>query len=148
MSLQVHLGIEDLLYSSIVEMGGASSVAGLQSAIMAVNSGEANYVLMPFGWNGYSVAKTSDRERPDAPARPDNQMFPGRQKLLHALRGLPACSVLCMDIQPAQSVVWHHRLGNGANSVNVEKARAAKRASLHVRTSANLGGLSQLAHGR
>ncbi len=73
-SLQVHLGIEDLLYSSIVEMGGASSVAGLQSAIMAVNSGEANYVLMPFGWNGYSEAKTSDRERPDAPARPDNQM--------------------------------------------------------------------------
>jgi acetyl-CoA acetyltransferase len=73
-SLQVHLGIKDLRYATIVEMGGASSVAGLASAAMAVASGVANYVLMPFGWNGYSEAKTSVRERPDAPPRPDNQM--------------------------------------------------------------------------
>ncbi|MFO0997003.1 MAG: transporter [Alphaproteobacteria bacterium] len=73
-SLAVHLGIADLRYTAIVEMGGASSIAGLQSAAMAVSSGLANYVLMPFGWNGYSEAKTSVRERPDAAARPDNQM--------------------------------------------------------------------------
>lgn len=73
-SLQVHLGIDDLRYTAVVEMGGASSVAGLASAAMAVSSGLANYVLMPFGWNGYSEAKTSVRERPGAPARADNQM--------------------------------------------------------------------------
>jgi len=72
--LQVHLGIEDLRYTAIIEMGGASSVAGLASAAMVVASGVANYVLMPFGWNGYSEAKTSIRERPDAAPRADNQM--------------------------------------------------------------------------
>jgi acetyl-CoA acetyltransferase len=73
-SLAVHLGIKDLRYTAVVEMGGASSIAGLQSAAMAVDSGAAKYVLMPFGWNGYSEARTSARERPDAPARSDTQM--------------------------------------------------------------------------
>jgi acetyl-CoA acetyltransferase len=73
-SLQVHLGIEELRYAAIVEMGGASSVAGLASAAAAVSTGLAKCVLLPFGWNGYSEAKTSMRERPDTAPRADNQM--------------------------------------------------------------------------
>jgi acetyl-CoA acetyltransferase len=52
--LAVHLGIEDLRYAVQVNMGGASSVVGLQSAATAVAFGLASTVLIPFAWNGFS----------------------------------------------------------------------------------------------
>lgn len=74
--LAANLGIEELRYSTTVNMGGASPVTALQSAAMAVAMGVAKNVLVPFGWNSYSETRVSRREsRPAHVARPpDNAM--------------------------------------------------------------------------
>lgn len=64
-----HLGVEEIRYTACPQMGGASPVAGLINAAMAVSAGMANAVLVPIGWNGYSAL----RPRPDA--RPNKRRF-------------------------------------------------------------------------
>jgi acetyl-CoA acetyltransferase len=58
--LQDNLGMRRVSYSGQVNMGGASPVASLQHAALAVTSGIAEFVVLPVGWNGYSGLRARD----------------------------------------------------------------------------------------
>jgi acetyl-CoA acetyltransferase len=56
-----NFGLDDLRFSATTPMGGASSVAALQAAAMAIVTGVANHVLIPLGRNGYSQIRVGMR---------------------------------------------------------------------------------------
>ena len=67
--IAAHLGIPDVRYTACPQMGGASPVAGLLNAALAISAGLAEVVLVPIGWNGYSAL------RPRPGARPNKRRF-------------------------------------------------------------------------
>lgn len=52
-----NLGLTAVNFSGQLQMGGASPVASLQHAALAISSGIARAVVIPFGWNGYSGSR-------------------------------------------------------------------------------------------
>ena len=58
--LAINLGIVDLAFSATTAVGGASSVAGVRNAALAVAGGAATNVLVVVGWNGYSWLRPRD----------------------------------------------------------------------------------------
>jgi acetyl-CoA acetyltransferase len=55
----LNLGLRDLKFSTTVHMGGASLIASIQSACLAVSAGLASCVLLPAGRRGYSGERIS-----------------------------------------------------------------------------------------
>lgn len=60
--LMSNLGSEDIKYTATIHIGGASAVASLQTASMAVATGLATNILCVTGWNGYSNLRVSAGE--------------------------------------------------------------------------------------
>lgn len=58
--LAVNLGVVDLGFSATTAIGGASSVAAIRNAALAVAGGAASCVLVVVGWNGYSWLRPRD----------------------------------------------------------------------------------------
>lgn len=52
--LAVNLGVTDLAFSATSSLGGASSIAAIRNAALAVRGGAASCVLVVVGWNGFS----------------------------------------------------------------------------------------------
>ena len=59
--LLTNFGSRDFRFSATTPMGGASAVAALQCAAMAVSTGVATHVLVPLGRDGYSGARIHRR---------------------------------------------------------------------------------------
>lgn len=54
-------GIPDLRFSATTPLGGASAVAAVQCAALAIKAGLCRHVLVPIGRNGYSGTRVSER---------------------------------------------------------------------------------------
>ncbi len=56
-----NFGISDLRFSATAPLGGASCVAAIQCALLAISGGVCNHVLIPIGRNGSSAGRIGNR---------------------------------------------------------------------------------------
>lgn len=56
-----NFGLADLRFSATTPLGGASCVAAVQCAVLAVSAGVCNHVLIPIGRNGASAGRVGTR---------------------------------------------------------------------------------------
>lgn len=68
--IAANLGLSEVTFASTVHMGGASPVASLLHASLAVAAGAAKHVLLPAGWAGYSGARARQTVASDAASLP------------------------------------------------------------------------------
>ena len=59
--IMTNLGLPDVRYSAQTPMGGASAVAALQTAALAIHAGVCNHVLLAIGRRGYSDSRIATR---------------------------------------------------------------------------------------
>ena len=59
--LMTNFGLEDVTFSATTPMGGASCVAAIQAAAVAVATGLCRNVLLPIGRRGYSDSRVASR---------------------------------------------------------------------------------------
>lgn len=60
----MNLGLRNLRHSTTLHMGGASLIASIQDACMAITAGVASCVLIPAGRRGYSGERVSTGDTP------------------------------------------------------------------------------------
>ena len=70
-----NLGLRDLRFSTTVHMGGASLIASVQSACLAIEAGIASCVLVPAGRRGYSGERVSTGQMVVEPVMADVVQF-------------------------------------------------------------------------
>lgn len=61
--LSAHLGVDDLRYAVTAHLGGASPVASVVTAAMAIASGAASVALVVVGWDGYTAFRSREGVR-------------------------------------------------------------------------------------
>jgi acetyl-CoA acetyltransferase len=71
----LNLGLRDLKFSTTVHMGGASLIASIQSACLAIAAGIASCVLVPAGRRGYSGERISTGQAVVEPVVADVNQF-------------------------------------------------------------------------
>ncbi len=68
------LGCENLRFAATLNLGGAAPVAALRVAAMAVATDNADHVLVPGGWNGYSGARIREIAANDVNSIPGGEI--------------------------------------------------------------------------
>ncbi|MGJ3507893.1 thiolase C-terminal domain-containing protein [Enemella sp. A6] len=80
-----NLGLKDLKYSATHHTGGASVISSIQTACMAVATGQASVVLVPAGRRGYSGERVS-AGRAGSPVRANIDEFEAPHGHLNAMQ--------------------------------------------------------------
>ena len=101
---------------------GGARLDAAKSAAMAVATDQANYVLIPFGCNGYSEARTSVRARPESQFYADNQMS-------QAVKNYLAPNGAFVPVQYYSWIANRHRLLYGTTQEEIAQIPLNSRAN-------------------